>query len=63
MMMGMPGHFEILIILGITILLFGGKKIPELARGLGKSLTEFKRGKAEVDKEIKEIKKDLSPRI
>ena len=38
---------EILLILLAVIILFGGKKIPELARGLGKSLSEFKKGRNE----------------
>ena len=38
------GTQEILIILGIVILLFGGKKIPELMKGVGKGIGEFKKG-------------------
>lgn len=37
------GPFEILLIVGLVLLLFGGKKIPELMHGLGKGLNEFKR--------------------
>ena len=44
MSFGLP---EIILILLAVIILFGGKKIPELARGLGKSLSEFKKGKNE----------------
>jgi sec-independent protein translocase protein TatA len=40
--MGMPGGTELLIIFGIVILLFGAKKIPELAKGLGKGIKNFK---------------------
>ena len=40
--MGKLGVTEILLILGIILLLFGGKKIPELMRGLGKGVKEFK---------------------
>ncbi len=39
-----PGIPELLIILVIVLLLFGSKKLPDLARGLGKSITNFKSG-------------------
>ena len=41
-LIGMPGPTEIIIILVIVLLLFGGRKIPELMRGLGKGMKEFK---------------------
>ena len=48
------------IIIGLVVLLlFGGKKIPELMRGLGKGVKSFKQGMDEVEKEVKEIKKDI----
>lgn len=52
-MLGGIGAQEILLILLIIILLFGARKIPEIARGLGKSMSEFKKGLREVDEEIK----------
>lgn len=48
------GTTEILIILFIVLLLFGARKLPELARGLGKSVNEFKKGAAEAEKELKD---------
>lgn len=42
-MIGMPGMTELLIILGVVLLLFGGRKLPELARGLGSGIREFKK--------------------
>lgn len=53
---GMQGPWEIILILLIVLLLFGSKKLPELARSLGKSLNEFKRGQAESPPEKDEEK-------
>ncbi|MEA1892304.1 MAG: twin-arginine translocase TatA/TatE family subunit [Campylobacterota bacterium] len=47
--MGMPGGTELLIIFGIVVLLFGAKKIPELAKGFGKGIKNFKAEMKEVD--------------
>ncbi len=47
--MGMPGGQELLIILLIVVLLFGAKKIPELAKGLGKGIKNFKDEMKEVN--------------
>ena len=44
------GPWQILLVLAIILILFGGKKLPELAHSLGKSLGEFKKGKEEGDK-------------
>ena len=46
------GHWEIIAIVAIILLLFGGKKIPELMKGLGKGVKSFKEGVNEVEKEI-----------
>jgi sec-independent protein translocase protein TatA len=47
------GGTELLIILLIALLLFGGKKLPELARGLGKAISEFKKAATDVEDEVK----------
>ncbi|MDQ3277474.1 MAG: twin-arginine translocase TatA/TatE family subunit [Bacteroidota bacterium] len=52
--MGPLGFNEILIIAIIILLLFGGKKIPELMRGLGRGVREFNDAKNTVKKEIEE---------
>ena len=51
--------WEWIIIALVVLLLFGGKKSPELMRGLGKGVKSFKQGLNEVEDEVKEIKKDL----
>ena len=59
----MIGGFEWLWIVLVVIVLFGGKKITELARGLGRGINEFKRAKNEITDEISsdsEVKEDES---
>ena len=46
--LGMFGGQEIILVLVIVLVLFGGKKIPELMRGLGKGINEFKKAKDDV---------------
>ena len=46
------GGTEIILILGITLLLFGGKKLPELAKGLGQGIREFKKATKAVTDEV-----------
>jgi len=57
---GMFGPQEIILILVIVLLLFGGRKIPELMKGLGKGMKEFKKASNDDDDEIdnKSKKKD-----
>lgn len=53
--MGSLGPSELIIILGIVLLLFGAKKLPELARGLGRGVREFQNAKNEIEDEITKI--------
>lgn len=49
---GVPSGPDLIILLVIVLVLFGAKKLPELARGLGQSVNEFKKAKDEFDKEV-----------
>jgi sec-independent protein translocase protein TatA len=51
----MPGHWEILIIVLVVLLLFGGRKIPEMMRGLGSGIKEFKKGVRDEEDEQRSI--------
>lgn len=55
---GTPGWLEILLIAAVILLLFGAKRLPDLARSLGKSLSEFRKGRAEGEREETEQKDD-----
>lgn len=56
--MGMPGGMEWVLIALVVLLLFGGKKIPELAKGLGSGIKNFKKAVKEEDEpEVAETKK------
>lgn len=55
---GMPGGSEWLVILLVVLLLFGAKRLPELAKGLGKSIHEFKKATSEVEDNIREAMKE-----
>ncbi|MBQ6192169.1 MAG: twin-arginine translocase TatA/TatE family subunit [Bacteroidaceae bacterium] len=50
--LGSLGSQEIIIIALVILLLFGGKKIPELMRGLGKGVSQFKKGMNDIEQEI-----------
>lgn len=53
MPLGIIGPWQLVLIVLVVLLLFGGKKIPELMRGLGKGVTEFKKGIEDAEKEFK----------
>jgi sec-independent protein translocase protein TatA len=54
------GMGELLIIMFVVLLLFGGKKIPEIAKSLGKGISEFKKGVNDLKKEIDITDDDLN---
>jgi sec-independent protein translocase protein TatA len=57
-LIGMPGGSEWIFIILAIVLLFGGKKIPELMKGIGKGMREFKDAKENVKSEIEEGMKE-----
>ena len=57
-MFGNLGAGEIILIVLVILILFGAKKIPELARGIGKGMSEFKKGLKDVEDEIKSTDKE-----
>lgn len=57
------GAQEAIIILIIVVLLFGGRKIPELMRGLGKGVKEFKDASKSVTDEVDKVKRDIDEEI
>ena len=56
-LLAMPGTTEMLVILAVVLILFGGSKIPKLMGGFGKGIKEFKKGIADEDK------KEASPEL
>lgn len=60
MMLAFIGSTELLLIAGLVLLLFGGKKLPEMMRGLGKGVSEFKKGVKEVTDIPEEGKNTIS---
>lgn len=61
--MGNLGATEIIVIVGVILLFFGAKKIPELAQGLGKGIREFKKATKEIQNDIEgEVRKEDKPR-
>jgi sec-independent protein translocase protein TatA len=60
MIAGMLGGWEIILILAVVLILFGAKKLPELAKGLGTGIKEFKKATREVTDEIHNAVDDTS---
>jgi sec-independent protein translocase protein TatA len=58
-MFGNLGAGEIILIVLVILLLFGAKKIPELAQGLGKGMKEFKKSLKDVEEEIKKTDEEV----
>jgi len=56
-LLGMIGPWQVLLIILVVVLLFGGRKIPELMKGLGQGIKEFKKATKEEDGDKKENKK------
>lgn len=59
----LPGGYEFILIFLAVLLLFGGRKIPELMRGIGKGIREFNSAKASIETEIKEGMKEEPKKI
>ncbi len=51
--MGFPGGWEWIVIFLVILLLFGAKRLPDLARGLGRGISEFRKAAREVSDELK----------
>ncbi|MGA4645308.1 Sec-independent protein translocase subunit TatA/TatB [Limisphaera sp. 4302-co] len=60
-MLAFLGWGEVICILAILLLLFGAKKLPELARGLGKGIQEFKKATQEVQSELERVIEEPPP--
>lgn len=56
-----PGGAELLILVFVLVLLFGAKKLPELAKGIGRSMGEFKKARQEFDKEPEDDERAAAP--
>ena len=61
MLAGFFGGWEIVLIFAVILLLFGAKKLPELAKGLGHGIKEFKKATREVSDEMQNAMDDNSP--
>lgn len=54
------GTTEMILIAGVALLLFGGKKLPEMMRGLGQGISEFKKAAKDVSEPVKEMKNEVN---
>jgi sec-independent protein translocase protein TatA len=60
----MLGGWEIVLILAVVLLLFGAKKLPELAKGLGQGIKEFKKATTDVQKDLQSaLEEDTTPPV
>lgn len=57
------GTTELMLIAVIALLLFGGKKLPELMRGLGQGVREFKKGAQDITEPINEVKDEVKNEV
>ncbi len=57
-MFGRLGPFELILILCIALIIFGPSKLPQVGRSLGQAIQEFKKGTADVKKEINSLTED-----
>jgi sec-independent protein translocase protein TatA len=55
------GGGEIILVLALALILFGGKKLPELARGLGNGIREFKKATSSASEEMRHVVEDTLP--
>ncbi len=61
MIAGMIGGWEMVLILAMALMIFGAKKLPELARGLGQGIKEFKKATREVTDEVTSAMDETTP--
>lgn len=60
-LLGVIGGQEIIVILLLVLILFGGKKIPELMKGLGKGVKEYKKAMNGIEDEVNSLSSDTTP--
>jgi sec-independent protein translocase protein TatA len=57
------GTTELMLIAGIALLLFGGKKLPEMMRGLGQGVSEFRKGTRDIAEPLNDIKEEIEDAV